>query len=353
MSAEKTEEPTPKKIQDARNKGQVWRSKDLTAVAAYLVAVGVLKATWGSFEAGASQLFAFAFEEVAHPERLGEAIPEAIFLGLRTIAVMSLPVVVAAAAMGALVEFLVVGPLFTTEPLIPRLEKLNPLPGLKNLFSKRQMVELLRSMAKIVIACVVVYGVVADALPEVVLSMRTGAAGFKVVLGELVFRISVRVGLLFVAFALTDVWWQRRAYLKDMRMSKEEVKREYRESEGDPHHKARRRQMALEILEGAQIEAVKGADVIVINPSHVAVALQYRRHLDRAPRVVCRGVDRHAEAIKALAREHGVPLVRDVPLARALLEVEVSEEIPEALYEGVAAVLNFVHHLSSGNGPAA
>ncbi|HZA51930.1 MAG TPA: EscU/YscU/HrcU family type III secretion system export apparatus switch protein, partial [Myxococcaceae bacterium] len=171
--------------------------------------------------------------------------------------------------------------------------------------------------------------------------------GVRAVLGELVFRISVRVGLLFLAFALIDVWWQRRAYLKEMRMSKEEIKREYRESEGDARHKAKRREMALELLESAQIEAVKGADVIVINPDHVAVVLQYRREVDRAPRVTCKGVDQCAEAIKALAREHRVPLLRNVSLARALLEVEVSEEIPESLYDGVAEVLNFVHQLSS------
>ena len=349
MSAEKTEEPTPKKIQDARAKGQVWRSKDLTAVGAYLVAMGVLKATWGWFEAGATELFKFSFDKAAHPDQLAAAIPEAISIGLRTIVLMSLPVAVGAAAMGALVDFLIVGPLFTTEPLIPRLEKLNPWPGIKNMLSKRQLIELIRSMAKIVIAGAVVCGAIVDAMPDVVLSTRVGAAGVRAILGELIFRISLRVGLLFLAFALVDVWWQRRAYLKEMRMSKEEVKREYRESEGDARHKARRREMALELLEGAQIEAVKTADVIVINPDHVAVVLQYRRDVSRAPRVTCKGVDRRAEAIKALAREHRVPMLRDVPLAHALLAVGLFEEIPEALYDGVAEVLNFVHQLSASH----
>lgn len=347
MADEKTEEPTPKKILDARQKGHVWRSRDLTAVGGYLVAMGVLKATWDSFEAGATELFAFAFQSVASPAGLAEAIPEAIVRGVKTVMVMSLPVIVGAAAVGALIEFLVVGPLFTTEPLLPKLEKLNPIAGIKNVFSKRQGLELLKTMAKIVLAGVVAYDLVEEALPQMVHSTRVGAAGVKAVLGELVFRLSLRVGLLFVAFAIIDVWLQRRAYLGDLRMSKDEVKREYRESEGDPHHKARRKQMAIELLEGAQLDAVKEADVIVINPDHLAVALQYRPERDRAPRVIFKGVDGHAEAIKALGRQHGIPLMRNVPLARALLEVELFDEVPEALYDAVAEVIDFVHRLGA------
>ena len=136
--------------------------------------------------------------------------------------------------------------------------------------------------------------------------------------------------------------------MKKMMMSKDEVKREYKESEGDPHHKAKRKELHHEILEGAQMQAVKSADVIVTNPDHVAIAIKYDREHDSAPRILAKGVDSRAEAIKAMARESNVSMLRNVPLAHALLRVEVGEEIPEELYDAVAEVLNFVHALKEG-----
>jgi flagellar biosynthesis protein FlhB len=165
-----------------------------------------------------------------------------------------------------------------------------------------------------------------------------------------VYRISVRVGLLFLTFAIFDVWWQHRTYMKDLMMTKDEVKREYKESEGDPHHKAKRKELHMEILEGAQMEAVKDANVVVTNPDHVAVAIKYDREKDQAPRIVCKGVDSRAEAIKAVAKQADVALLRNVPLAHALLRVEVGEEIPEDLYDAVAEVLNFVYGLKQASG---
>jgi flagellar biosynthetic protein FlhB len=153
---------------------------------------------------------------------------------------------------------------------------------------------------------------------------------------------------LFVVFAVFDVWFQRRAYMKDLMMTKDEVKREYKESEGDPHHKAKRKEMHHEILEGAMMEAVKDADVVVTNPDHVAVALKYDQQNDGAPRVIAKGIDHKAMAIKALARDADVAMMRNVPLAHALLRVEVGEEIPEDLYDAVAEVLNFVYGLKGG-----
>ncbi|HEX8537592.1 MAG TPA: EscU/YscU/HrcU family type III secretion system export apparatus switch protein, partial [Cystobacter sp.] len=145
---------------------------------------------------------------------------------------------------------------------------------------------------------------------------------------------------------------QRKSYMKDQMMSKEDVKKEYKESEGDPHNKAKRKEMAHEILEGAQMEAVKEADVIVTNPDHVAVALRYDKEKDTAPRVIVKGLDFKAERIKAIARERDVPTLRNVPLAHALLRVDVGEEIPEQLYDAVAEVLNFVYGLKNDT-PAA
>jgi len=344
-SGEKTEEPTSKRLDDARRKGQVWKSRDLTGVVSFTVAMAVLKGTWDLVQSRLKLLFDYGFDRVAHPVDLSHAVFESLFLGFVALMLASIPVALGAAVSGGLVEFLQVGALFSVEATMPKLEKLNPIAGLKNMVSKKQAVELLKSSLKLLITGDVVYGVVRDAIPMLIQTVKSDVNGLLVVLGELVYRVSERVILLFVVFAVFDVWFQRRAYMKDNMMTKDEVKREYKESEGDPHHKAKRKEMHHEILEGAMMEAVKDADVVVTNPDHVAVALKYDREKDPAPRVIAKGIDHKAEAIKALARTSGVAMMRNVPLAHSLLRVELNEEIPEALYDAVAEVLNFVYGL--------
>ncbi|MGQ0506417.1 MAG: EscU/YscU/HrcU family type III secretion system export apparatus switch protein, partial [Myxococcaceae bacterium] len=282
------------------------------------------------------------------PLTLHEATLELLFMGVTTVMLLTFPVAMGAAIVGGLVEFLQVGPLFSQEALMPKLDKLNPLAGLKNMVSKKQLVELLKSTLKMTIAGYVVFGVVRDALGLVMTSLRGDSSLSLAILGELVYRVTVRVGLLFLVFAIFDVWWQRRSYMKDLMMTKDEVKREYKESEGDPHHKAKRKEMHHEILESAMMEGVKKADVVVTNPDHVAVALKYDRDVDQAPRVIAKGIDHKAEAIKALAKDGEVTLLRNVPLAHALLRLDVGTEIPEELYDAVAEVLNFVEALRRG-----
>ncbi|MCP3141414.1 type III secretion system export apparatus subunit SctU [Pyxidicoccus xibeiensis] len=347
-SGDKTEEPSQKKLDDSRKKGQVWKSKDLSGMGVLLVGLGAVKGTWDILEHEISALFLFTFDHLTHPDHLSVVTGQALYLAVRTLIIVSLPVLVGGALVGGLLEYVQVGSLFTMDPLMPKLDKLNPLAGLKNMFSKKALVELLKNLIKISVTAYVVYGVVRDAMPLVMETVRQDTRAIMTIMGELVMRVSTRVALLFVLFAIFDVWWQRKSFMKDMMMSKEEVKKEYKESEGDPHHKAKRKELHHEIMEGAQMEAVREADVIVTNPDHVAVALKYDREKDGAPRVLARGIDHKAERIKAIAREQDVPTLRNVPLAHALLRVEVGHEVPEELYDAVAEVLNFVYGLKSG-----
>jgi flagellar biosynthetic protein FlhB len=351
-SGDKTEEPSQKKLDDARKKGQVWKSKDLTGVFVFMVGLGILQGTWDNIENEIKLLFQFSFDHIAHPEGLQQATFDLMRMGLRAVVLLTIPVVAGAALIGGLVEFLQVGSLFTMDPLMPKLDKLNPLAGLKNMFGKKQIIELLKNLFKISLAAYVTYGVVRDAMGMVVETVRQDTATIMHVMGELVARVAKRVGMLLVLFGIFDVWWQRKSYMKDMMMSKEEVKKEYKESEGDPHHKAKRKELHQEIMEGAQMEAVKEADVIVTNPDHVAVALKYDPSKDAAPRVLAKGIDFKAERIKEIARTSEVPTLRNVPLAHALLRVEVGHDIPEDLYDAVAEVLNFVYGLKNGDAPA-
>ncbi|MCY1034140.1 type III secretion system export apparatus subunit SctU [Corallococcus sp. BB11-1] len=352
-SGDKTEEPSQKKLDDSRKKGQVWKSKDLTAVAVLAAGMGITRATWGMVEEEISILFRFSFDQIAHSQDLALATTQLLYMGVRTLLLLTIPVVAGAAVFGGLFDFLQVGSLFTIDPLIPKMDKLNPIAGLKNMFTKKTFVELLKNLVKLSVAAYVVYGVVRDSMPLVIETVRQDTQGIMVILGEIIYRVSVRILMLFVIFGIFDVWWQRKSFMKDMMMTKDEVKKEYKQSEGDPHHKAKRKELHQEIMEGAQMEAVKDASVIVTNPDHVAVALIYDQNKDGAPRVLIKGMDAKAERIKALARESDVPLLRNVPLAHALLRVEVGEEVPEELYDAVAEVLNFVYGLKQQTAPAA
>jgi len=344
-SGEKTEEPTDKKIKDARDKGDVWKSQDLKSVLGFVVAMGVLKAMWPSWEERIYKMFHFGFDAIAHPETLAQATRDALTMGLWTVLLLALPIVLSCAVVGGLTDFLLVGALFSPKVLSPKLEKLNPIAGFKNLFSKKQLMELPKSLFKMGVTGFVVYLVIQDALRLITLSVTQEANMTLALLGELIFRLVVRVSLAYLAFAIFDVWFQRYSYYKKLKMSLQEVKREYKESEGDPHNKAKREEMHQEIVEGAQMAAVSEADVIVTNPEHVAVALKYDKNKDNAPRVLCKGLDSRAQKIKSLARQHDIPTLRNVPLAHALFRVEVGHEVPEELYDAVAEVLNFVYGL--------
>lgn len=342
---DKTEEPSQKKLDDARKQGNVWKSRDLSGVVAFATAMAVVKAQWETFETRIKQLFFFAIEHTSHPQDISLATMQLMVLALQAMLLLCIPIAFAAAIGGSVMEFLQVGALLALKAVMPKFDKLNPLSGLKNMFSKKQVVELLKSMFKLGVTAYVVFGVVRDSMALVVATIDGDAAMTMTVMGELVYRICQKVVLLFIAFAIFDVWWQHKSYMKDQMMSKDDVKKEYKESEGDPHHKAKRKELAHELLESAQMDAVKGADVIVTNPEHVSVALKYDREKDGAPRVIAKGIEGRAAGIREIGKEYDVPMLRNVPLAHALLRVDVNDEVPEALYDAVAEVLNFVYQL--------
>lgn len=342
---DKTEEPSQKKLDDARKEGNVWKSKDLTSVAAFGVAMATVSASWESVETRIKQLFYFSIEHIAHPQDITLATEQLMLLSWQALLVLSVPIVASAAVFGGVMDFLQVGALLALKAVMPKFEKLNPISGIKNMFGKKQVVELLKSMFKLAVTGYVVYGVVRDAMGLVVATIDGDAQLTMNVMGELVARVVKKTTGVFVAFAIFDVWWQHKSYMKDQMMSKDDVKKEYKESEGDPHHKAKRKEMAHELLEGAQMEAVKGADVVVTNPDHVSIALKYDKSKDNAPRVIAKGIEGRAASIRELAKEHDVPLLRNVPLAHALLRIDVNDEVPEALYDAVAETLNFVYQL--------
>lgn len=344
-TGEKTEEASPQKLKQARDKGQVAKSQDAIQAMGFVIVFSTIGLT---LESTADRLQKFLYAALQSAVRRGDDLPtvldvvnEALWVTLWA----SLPALGAAWVAGFVSNAMQVGFMITTEPLKPDIKKLNPVDGFKNLFSKKKLVESLKQLIKFTTVSYVAYGALQDSMREVVLAARLDLWTGVYVGGQIMYNIAIRVAFLFVIFASADFFWQRHVFNKDMMMSKYDVKQEYKQSEGDPHQKAERKQLAEElILHGSQ-QSVQNADAVVVNPAHIAVAIKYDKEKGGAPKIVAKGMRKNAESIKEIARQAGVPILRNVPLAQALNKLDLEEEIPEELYAAVAEVLNFVYEM--------
>jgi flagellar biosynthetic protein FlhB len=244
---------------------------------------------------------------------------------------------------GLLINYFQVGVLFTLKPLVPKFSNVNPLSGFEKLFSRRSLIEFFKSLFKLLLIGWVVYEGVKSALPDLVPTMDmqgTEALGF---VGSLTMKILNRAILALLVLAVLDFFYQRWEFEESLKMTKQEVRDEYRQSEGDPMVKARIRQIQREMARRRMFEAIPKADVVITNPTHVAVALEYKEGM-QAPTVLAKGERVIAERIKEMARKHGIPVVENPPLARALLkQCPVGSPISPDLFEAVAEVLAFVY----------
>ncbi len=334
MASEKTEQATPKKLRDARKRGEVARSRDLASAGIFLAVGGALIAAGANSLQSLRTMTLTTFRAVERLEHEG-MLQVAAKLGVDA----ALPIVLAALLAGTLASFLQVGGLLTFDPIKPKLERLDPVKGFKNLFSQKQLVELVKTILKILIVGFVVWQVLRDGVRGIASLAGRDASSTLAVAGTLVTTLLVRVGGAMLAVAVIDIFYQRWRFRQDQKMTKDEVKREYKESEGDPHAKQQRERLHREIIEHNTVESVRNADVLVVNPTHVAVALRYDAEEHDAPEVVARGQEHLARRMIEAAHQAGVPVMRDVPLARSLFALEVGETIPEPLFEAVAAVL--------------
>jgi len=267
--------------------------------------------------------------------------------GLLVLGRAGAPVLLAAAVVAAFVGFAQVGALFTLEPLAFKLDRLNPGRGLKQMFSKKNLFELGKGLLKSVAVAWIAWSVLSK---HVVAIARAGVGGAEETLrvgGTVGKELFFKTVLVFGVLAAADYFFQRRSWLKEQRMTKYEVKQELKQSEGDPHHKAERQRLHQEILQHNMLQQVRKADCVIVNPVHIAVALKYDKETMAAPQVVAKGERLLAEQIQAIARECGIPIFRNVPLAHSLVRLDLGEEIPEELYEAVAEVLRLVYKQSA------
>jgi flagellar biosynthesis protein FlhB len=353
QGGEKTEQPTEKRLRESRRKGQVARSQDLTSA---LLMLGALAALW------ASGAWAYAGLAAAMGRSLGDAARfngeldtaaalAALAAGLKSATWALAPLLGVLFVLALLVGFLQTGPVFSFESVRLNAGHLNPAQNLQKKFLKgRPYIELAKTLLKIIAAALIVSAELWGARFEMLGLAGPGAAKVAAYVLSLTLTTGLKVGLAFLLIGGGDYLLQRFLHLKELRMTKQEVKHELKDSEGDPLIKGARRQLHHEIATRNIVAAVKSATVVVVNPTHVAVALRYDAAEADAPMVVAKGMELIAAEIRRVAEEAGVPVVRDVPLARALYDLELDAEIPDELYDAVVRVLRFVYKLAQERG---
>ena len=350
--AQKTEEPTQRRLDEAREKGQVAVSREVNHVfvlgAAALLLAALAPTVAGGIAATLEPLLAHPHAIATDPEHLRRVVVE-LLTSLGVALLLALVLLLVAAAAGGVVQN---GFLFSTEPLLPKLERISPRAGFKRLFSLRSLVEFAKGVLKIAAVGAVGTAVLWPAWPEILLAVELEAAGLLAHARVLAVRLLVGIAVPVILIALLDLAHQRHDHRKRLRMTRRELREEFKQTEGDPMIRSRLRALRQERARRRMMAEVPKATVVVANPTHVAVALGYDAAAMAPPRVVAKGADSLARRIREVAEEHGVPVVENPPLARALhAAVELGQEIPPAHYRAVAEVIGYVLRLR-GQGAA-
>lgn len=349
---EKTEEPTAKKLTDARNEGQVAKSKEVTSAFEMLAAFLLLR-VWmenigTNFVGGMRELYT----QIPAYSRLYEGHIQSstfrmIFIeSMLKVLQIILPFLVVGYLVAFITNLLQVKWKITTKPLKPKFSKLNPVGGFKRIFSPNSLVELVKSLLKLTLIGYVVYDYLKKNMPPILqlydVSLNQGIA----LVGSLVINLGIRIALFYMLIAAADFAYQKIKFKKDMKMTKQEVKDEYKNQEGDPQIKGKQRERMREASRRRMMSKLPEADVVITNPTHFAVAIKYEPEVYDAPYVVAKGADYLAQKIKDVAKENRIEIVENKPLARMLYaNVDVGSVVPPELYQAVAEVLAFVYHL--------
>lgn len=348
FSGEKTEKATPKKKQDTRKKGQVAKSADvntsfvLIAVFLCLLAIG----PWMKVEI--LKLFEHSFRVYLLEEVTVQKV-HMIFLELIMQLIWIIGPIMLAAFLGAVIaNYLQVGPLFSTEAIHMKLNKLDPIQGFKRIYSVRAIVEFVKSMLKIVFVGVITFSILWMSMEEVLILSQKNLHEAFAFLGNLTVRMGLFAGGALLFLSIFDYLYQKYDYEKNIRMSKHDVKDEYKKAEGDPLIKSKIKQKQREMAMQRMMQDVPQADVIITNPTHYAIALKYDESKGDAPIVLAKGVDYVAKKIKEKAKEHNIVTVENKPLARSLYsQAEIGDAIPEEFFQAVAEILAYVYRLQN------
>lgn len=343
---EKSEKATPKKLRDGRKKGQVAKSKDFPAAFTFAASFAMIVTSAGFFYQNLAGFMITAFHGVREGSQISSHIPGFFSTAIQVIFSTSMPFMVVISIIGVLVNFLIIGPLFSFESMKPDIKKLNPITNLKNMFKVKTFVELLKSLFKITGAMLLIYSVVYNSLGQIIATAAMPMLGMTMVFSEFLVKVALRVGVFFLAIAIFDLVFQKKNFAKEMKMEKFEVKQEVKDTEGNPELKGKRKQVQQEMAYQDGPQAARRARAVVTNPIHIAVALEYEAETDPAPRICIMGKGVTADAIMKIAAEENIPLMRNPTLAQELYNKgHIGHYVPEETYEAIAEVLKWLDQL--------
>lgn len=344
---EKTEEATGKKLSDARDNGQTAKSIEIVTALMLIGLFLLLKFYVGKMGSMFLEVFRggiYMMSNVVEDKFTLNTAQTVINFGMGKILTIAFPVFLVSVLIAFITNLYQVKWKITTKPLQPKLSKFNPISGIKRLFSKEKLMELLKSILKIAVIVYVVYDALKDRwnllinLYDITLNQAIG------LIGEIVIDLGLKISYMFLAIAIIDVFYQKRKFREDMKMTKQEVKDEYKNSEGDPQIKGQIKQRMMQASQRRMMQSLPQADVVITNPTHLAVAIKYDKERAEAPIVLAKGADYLAGKIKEIAKENQIEIVENKPLARMLYyNVDIDQEIPPELYQMVAEVLAYVY----------
>jgi type III secretion protein U len=331
--SEKTQQPTAKKLEDARKKGQIPRSKLFTSAA---MTLGGLTATV-TFADDTSRRFVGWTRNLLGT--LDTSPSDAITQGVQVLALCAAPSLIGATCAALLSAVAMSGLQFNADVVSPKLERLDFTEGVKKLFSARQLIDVLKGLAVAAIVGWIFWSAIQSNAALALSSVHHDGARAFAAMVMLLQPVMLKASVVLVALGVADWALARRRHVKDLMMSHQEVKQEHKNSDGDPHQKAKRKSLHKQLSNGGSARGVQKATAIVVNPTHIAVALRYAEDECEAPYIVARGREEDALKIRKEAEALGIPVVRDIPLARTLVHYDVGEEVPEELYQAAAAIL--------------
>ncbi len=343
-SGDRTEKPTPKRLRDARKDGDVPKSRELTSTALVLAWLLMMMLCMPFIRARLEGLFGTVLSDLGQP--FAQSLRHSGVAALEALLWLTVPFLLGAVAIGVLVEFMQIGPVFAPKKIKPDASRLNPVEGLKRLFSQQNLVEVIKAVAK----SALLVGLFVWALYALIGQFVRLPYAPPEALGEAHWMAVRRLaaGVIFVFFLVSalDLFYQRHAFMKKMRMSRREIRQELKDNEGDPMVKGRRRQLHQEWAQQNTLAGVRRASVVVTNPTHLAIAIRYAPGEDDLPLIVAKGEDHQAALIRQAAEEAGVPIMRNVTLARGLYEqVEVDQFLPNEFFEAVAELLRWAESM--------
>ncbi len=350
--ADKTEEATPKKLQDARKEGQVARSQELSNAVMLLAFFLVVKVFVGFMGTRFLGSFSEVYQviDVYTADEFGPGMAGAFMRdNLVEVLIICLPVFIAAVLIAFVVNIAQVKWQVTTKPLQPKFNKFNPVNGFKRIFSKDKLFELIKDVVKIGLIFYVAYSDLKEGAEDIGILYDLSLKQAVVFSGNFVINLGIKLSAVYLIIGLADYIYQKLKFKKDLMMSKQEVKDEYKQQEGDPQVKGKIKSKMREVSQRRMMQKLPEADVVITNPTHFACAIKYDKEVSEAPVLIAKGADYLAQKIKDAAKEHNIPIVENKPLARMLYyNVDLDSEIPRELYQMTAEVLAYVYKLKNG-----